>query len=45
MIILGQILKVLIEFIQLLIMEIEIVFPIMQTLKMLRDDKYQVVNS
>ena len=34
----------LLEFIQLLIMEIEVDFQIMQTLKILREDMYQAVN-
>ena len=34
----------LIDFIQLSIMEIEVVFQSMQTLKMLREDMYQAVN-
>ena len=41
---LGLILKALIDFIQLTIMEIEVVFQAMQTLKMLREDMYQTVN-
>ena len=41
---LGLILKVLIDFIQLSITKIEVVFQSMQTLKMLREDMYQIVN-
>ena len=41
---LGLILKVLIDFIKLSIMEIEVVFQSLQTLKMLREDMYQTVN-
>ena len=41
---LELILKMLIDFIQLSIMEIEVVFQSLQTLKMLRGDMYQTVN-
>ena len=41
---LELILKVLIVFIQLLFMEIEVVFHLMQILRMLIEDVYQTVN-